>query len=77
MVDSASVVVREWGNSLGVRIPYDMVIKNGIKPTDEVVITVTKKEKTLRDFFGMGRRLKGKIDAQKLKDEAKEEWGMN
>lgn len=69
---SESIVkVRQWGNSLGVTIPKEVVKKEKIEPNDEVVITIEKK-KTLRDIFGT---LKGlKTDSQKMKDELRKEW---
>ena len=72
MVQSIKTKVRSWGNSLGVVLPREIVIKEGIRPEDEVTITVTKKE-TLEDFFG---KAKSKIDAQKMKNESRKMWKM-
>ena len=61
--------VRRWGNSLGVIIPKDSALKEGIKENDEVEITV-KKAVDLRSLFG-----KYKFeDVQKVKDELREGW---
>lgn len=62
--------VKLWGNSLGVVIPRDIVLKENISENDEVMIKISKKE-TLEDFFGKGKGLK--IDAQKMKDEIRRE----
>ena len=66
--------IKEWGNSLGIIIPKDIVIKENLNQNDEIIITITKKE-TLEDFFGKGKKLK--IDSQKMKDEGRKAWKMN
>ena len=66
--------IKEWGNSLGIVIPNEIVIKENLQPQDEVVISISKKQ-NLSDFFGKG---KGKIvDVQKEKNEARKLWKMN
>ena len=65
--------IKQWGNSLGIVIPKDIVIKEDLKPEDEVQISV-KKRKNLKGFFGKGRELK--IDSQKMKDESRKIWEM-
>ena len=65
--------VKEWGNSLGIVIPKEIVIKEDLKAEDHVPVIITKKD-TLEDFFG---KLKGsKIDPQKMKDESRKIWNM-
>ncbi len=73
MVQAVKIKVKTWGNSLGVVLPKEIVAKEGIKPEDEVTITITKKE-TLEDFFG---RIKSKLSAQKMKDESRKMWKMS
>lgn len=65
--------IRQWGNSLGIVIPNEIVIKENLKPEDNVIITINKKE-TLEDFFGMNKGKK--IDPQKAKDESRKIWEM-
>jgi len=65
--------IREWGNSLGVIIPKDIVIKEELRPNDQVTITISKGE-NLEDFFG---KLKANVDAQKMKDESRKIWQMD
>ena len=72
MVGQIKARVKEWGNSLGVTIPKEIVIKEELKPNDEITITISKKQ-VLEDFFG---KLKTAIDAQKMKDEARKAWKM-
>jgi hypothetical protein len=66
--------IREWGNSYGIVIPKELVIKEGFKVNDCVTVSINKK-KNLEEFFGKG---KGKIkDVQKVKNEARKLWKMN
>ena len=66
--------IREWGNSFGIVIPRELVIKEGFKVNDRVNISIDKKQ-NLEEFFGKG---KGKIkDVQKEKDEARKLWKMD
>lgn len=45
--------VREWGNSLGVIIPKEAIIKEGIKPNQEIIIQIhTKPITKVKDIFG-------------------------
>lgn len=65
--------IREWGNSFGIVIPRELVIKEGIKVNDRVNVSIDKKQ-TLEEFFGKG---KGRIkDTQKEKNEARKLWKM-
>lgn len=73
MVIQTKTKIREWGNSLGVVIPKEIVIREELKPNDRVTITVTKKQ-IIEDFFG--KLKKSKIDAQKMKDESRKMWNM-
>jgi antitoxin component of MazEF toxin-antitoxin module len=66
--------IREWGNSYGIVIPKELVIKEGFKANDCVTVSIEKNQ-TLEDFFG---KLKNsKIDAQKMKDESRRIWKMD
>lgn len=63
---------KEWGNSLGIIIPKEIVRKENLKKDDEVIINITKK-KNLMGLFGT---LKFKKSSQTMKDEARKEWGQ-
>ena len=65
--------IREWGNSLGIVIPKDIVIKEKLNTNDYVTVIISKKD-TLEDFFGMNN--KSKIDPQKAKDNSRKIWKM-
>lgn len=61
--------VKKWGNSLGLIIPADLAVKEGIKEGDEVEYQL-KKCDDIKELFGkypMG-------DIQKIKDELRREW---
>jgi len=74
MVVQTKTKIREWGNSFGVVIPRELVLKEGFKVNDRITIIINKKQ-SLEEFFGKG---KGKIkDAQKEKNEARKLWEMD
>lgn len=66
------VVVRKWGNSLGVTLPKEIVDKQHIRENERVFIGI-QKEKPLKvaDLFGLAADWK--IDAQKIKDKLRAE----
>lgn len=66
--------IREWGNSLGIVIPKEIVIKEGLRPNEHVTVTISRKQ-ILEDFFG--KLKKARIDAQKMKDESRKMWKMS
>ncbi|MFH1224438.1 MAG: AbrB/MazE/SpoVT family DNA-binding domain-containing protein [Candidatus Diapherotrites archaeon] len=64
------VVVRKWGNSLGVTLPKQVVETQGIRENERLSIEVNRKRPVrIKDFFGLARGWK--IDAQKMKDAAR------
>ena len=62
--------LRRWGNSYGVVIPKDVVLKGGLRENDEVEVTV-KKAVDIQSLFGKYKL----YDVQKVKDELREGWG--
>jgi len=70
MVTQAKLKVKEWGNSLGLIIPSEIVNKENIMSNDEITITISKND-SLEDFFG---KSKIKKSAQELKDESRKGW---
>ncbi|MBI2233091.1 MAG: hypothetical protein HYU56_04175 [Candidatus Aenigmarchaeota archaeon] len=63
--------VRKIGNSLGVIFPSELVKEKKLRENETVFVSVAKKG-DLSKLFGS---LKGwKIDAQKVKDEARRDW---
>ena len=63
-------IIKEWGNSLGIIIPKEIVIEEKLKPKDEVIINITKKSDIMK-FFG---KAKFKQTTQELKDEGRKGW---
>ncbi|MBI2575165.1 AbrB/MazE/SpoVT family DNA-binding domain-containing protein [Candidatus Woesearchaeota archaeon] len=62
--------LKKWGGSIGVVIPKKMLDSQNLKQGDEVSLDIRPKA-TLKDLFGIW---KGKeLDAQKIKDEIREE----
>lgn len=63
--------LKEWGNSMGIVIPAEIIKLEKLKPNEEIVVEI-RKSNVLKETFGS---LKGKeIDAQKLKEELRIEW---
>lgn len=46
------VTTKQWGNSIGVVIPFEIVERLQIKPEERVVIEVEKKTNVLEELFG-------------------------
>lgn len=44
--------VKQWGNSLGVIIPSQTVERLSLKPDEQIIIEVSKKENVLKELFG-------------------------
>ena len=65
------VIAKQWGSSIGVILPKEIVNEQGIRAGDEIVIKIFKKG-NLNDVFG---KLKTKMSGQKFKDAAREGWG--
>lgn len=64
--------VRKSGNSTVLVIPPEEVKEKGLK-TGESVEYILFKKIDLSKLFGRGKHLK--IDAQKVKDDLRKEWG--
>ena len=64
------VVIKKWGNSLGVVFPKSLVEKKHLKENNKVIIEVIK-EANLEGIFGAGSK---KVGGQKLKDIARAGW---
>ncbi len=61
---------KQWGNSLGIILPKELVQKEKISLETEIVVHI-KKENPLQEVSGMLK--KWKIDSQKIKDELRKE----
>lgn len=64
------VVVRKWGNSLGIIIPSDIVKQKQLKEGDVVIPELIKKA-DLTPVYGS---IKRKLSGQAFKDMVREGW---
>jgi len=65
--------VRRWGRSLGVVIPKEKILEEGIKENETINLLIGKKTNVLKETFGT---LKFKKSTQKMMEEIdKEMWG--
>jgi len=62
------VKTKQWGNSIGVIIPKDVISNLKIKPEETILIEVEKKENPLKELWGFG---KGKKLTQKTRLESR------
>ena len=63
--------LKNWGSSLGVVIPSEIIKEKNLKEGEKVVIEINKKE-NIKNLFGSLKDWK--IDTQKLKNELRKEW---
>lgn len=71
---TATVVVRKWGNSLGITLPKELVEGQNIKAGDVLSLPLVIKKADLSKIFGS---LKTGENSQKFKDRAREGWGKD
>lgn len=64
------VVLKKWGNSMGVVLPKEMVEKEELKENQKVLIEVVKEA----DFTKLFGSLKRKMSGQEFKDMVREGW---
>ena len=63
--------LKQWGSSLGVVVPKEIVNQEHLQEGEEVIIEIKKKKK-VKEIFG---KLKDwKINTQKVKDELRKDW---
>lgn len=49
------VKTKEWGNSLGIIIPAEVAQKLHLKPEEEILIEIEKKNDVLKELFGSAK----------------------
>ncbi|MBI2146191.1 AbrB/MazE/SpoVT family DNA-binding domain-containing protein [Candidatus Woesearchaeota archaeon] len=49
---------KQWGNSLGVVIPKEVVDSLHIRAGEDIIIQIEKKENPLKELFGFGKNKK-------------------
>lgn len=67
---SLEVQTKKWGNSLGVVIPIWAVEKFGLKPEENIIIEINKKENALKELFGA---IKFKKSTKQILQDARKE----
>ena len=60
------VKTKKWGNSIGIVIPNEAIARLNIKPDEEIVIEIEKKNNVLKEMFG---KAKFKRSAKKIIEE--------
>ena len=46
------VKAKKWGNSIGIIIPNEMVERLHIKPEENIVVEIQRKDNVLKELFG-------------------------
>ena len=65
------VEAKQWGNSIGVIIPSEIVKNLKIKPGEKILVgEIERKENPLKELFGFGKR-NGKLLTQKARLESR------
>jgi len=64
------VILKKWGNSIGLVLPKDVVEKERLEENEKVLIEVVK-EADLSKLFGT---LKKKVSGQEFKDMVRQGW---
>ncbi len=64
------VKTKKWGNSVGLIIPNEAIEKLNIKPEEEIVIEIEKKNNALKEMFGT---MSSKKTAKQILDETRRE----
>ena len=67
---AVEVKTKKWGNSIGIVIPIEAVKRLNIKPDEEIVIEIEKKENVLKEMFGS---MKFKKSTKQILKEVREE----
>ncbi len=64
------VIVKKWGNSLGVILPKELIKQRKIRLNQKINLELSEKD-SLKDIFGTLPRM---ISGQKFKDMARKGW---
>ncbi len=69
------VKTRHWGNSIGIIIPSETVEKLKIKPDEDVIIEITKKEHILKELWGAFEFKKpGRLLIKEVRKDLESKW---
>jgi len=45
--------IREWGRSLGIVLPKEEILKEGLKKDDTVTVLIARRKNVLKETFGI------------------------
>ena len=65
------VKTKKWGNSIGIVIPVEAVERFNIKPEEEILIEIEKKNNVLKEMFG---KAKFKKSTKKMIEDFRREY---
>lgn len=72
MSDEIECVTKQWGGSIGIVIPKEVVEQENIRPNQRIRVVV-KKIILAKDLWGLGP-IKLTKSAQEIKDELRKGW---
>lgn len=52
LYEMISCKTKQWGNSIGIIIPSEIIREMNIKPNEEIVVDIEKKKSVLKELFG-------------------------
>ena len=64
------VEIKKWGNSIGVILPKSLILEEGLKEKDRIVVNIVRKADLSRTFGKEKRTMTG----QEFKDTVREGW---
>ncbi len=67
---ATEVIVKKWGNSVGVVFPKEFAARRGLKPQQRVVLEVLRTSRLKKAFGSIKRKMSG----QEFKNLAREGW---
>ena len=69
------VKTKKWGNSIGVVIPMETVERLNIKPEEDIIIEIEKRNNILKEMFGEAKFKKsGKKMIEDFRKETESKW---
>ncbi|MEK6917979.1 MAG: hypothetical protein AABW51_03455 [Nanoarchaeota archaeon] len=68
---ATEVIVKKWGNSMGIILPKELVEKEQLRENKKIFIDIIK-EADFSDIFGLVKNRK--MSGQKMKDISRKEW---
>ena len=69
------VKTKKWGNSIGIIIPSETIERFNIRPEEEIIIEIEKKNNLLEELFGKAKLKKPTERIVKgVREELKSKW---